>query len=121
MFQVKVTHVGKPTRSNVLASCKVELVSEDGKDSLLVCDARVLRNKSGELWVGFHSQTIADREGRVSYIPTIEFSPNLKRRISDAVLSAFEEDVAGAGARQRVYEFSGIRESSVSDGGYNDR
>jgi hypothetical protein len=116
MLQVRVVHVGKPTRSNALASCKVELISEDGEDVVVVCDARVLRNKSGELWVGFHSQTIADWQGKISYIPTIEFSPSLKRRISDAVLSAFEEDVVGAGARQRLYEFSGVRESSVRGG-----
>jgi hypothetical protein len=90
MLAVNVVRIGRGTRANVLASAKVELISEDGSDTVIVCDARILRNKSGELWVGFHSQTFPDAEGKIAYIPTIEFSPGLKRRISDEVLKMYE-------------------------------
>ena len=84
----------KGTNSNVenhvLASCKVELTSEDGTDVVCILDARVLRNRSGELWVGYHSQSLSDLDGSQRYVPTIEFSKNLTRRISDAVLVEYE-------------------------------
>ena len=119
MLAIKVTHVGRGTRSNVLASAKVELTSEDGQDTVTVCDARVLRNKSGELWVGFHSQTLGDGDGRVQYVPTIEFSPGLKRRISVAVLEAYEhyredQKVVGVGERR---DFPEMRQAPDPDSG----
>ena len=58
MLHVKVVDVGKGTKGHVLASCRVQLTSEDGQDVVAVLDARVLRNRSGELWVGYPSQSI---------------------------------------------------------------
>ena len=90
MVKINVVSVGRGTKSHVLASCIVQLTSEDGTDVVSILDARVLRNRSGELWVGYHSQSLSDLDGSQRYVPTIEFSKNLTRRISDAVLVEYE-------------------------------
>jgi len=89
VMKVNVVSVGRGTKSHVLASCSVQLTSDDGTDVVSILDARVLRNRSGELWVGYHSQSLSDLDGSQRYVPTIEFSKNLTRRISDAVLEAY--------------------------------
>jgi len=104
MFEVKVTNVGRGTKGHVLASCRVQLTSEDGLDVVSILDARVLRNRSGELWIGYPSQSIQASDGSQRYVPTLEFSRELQRRISDAVLTEFENV---QGAPRRAEEFSG--------------
>src|ERR1700732_2899745 len=99
-MQVKVMNVGKGTKNHVLASCKVQL--SDEQDVITILDARVLRNRSGELWVGYPSQSIQAFDGSQRYIPILEFSRELNSLISDAVLAEFENQ----GAPQRVNEFS---------------
>jgi hypothetical protein len=89
MLQIKVVAMGRGTRANVLASAQVELTSEDGQDTITVLDARVLRNKNGQLWVGYPNQTFPSANG-VEYAPILSFSKELARRIADAVLIAFE-------------------------------
>ena len=89
MLKINVVSVGRGSKNHVIASCNVQLTSEDGTDVVSVVDARVLRNRSGELWVGYHSQSISDLDGSQRYVPTIEFSKNLTRRISEAVLDAY--------------------------------
>ena len=86
MLQVKVTNVRQGgTKKHVLASARVELTSEP--DTVIILDARVLLSKVGKLFVDYPNQSI----GRGKYIAIIEFSKELKRRISDAVLVAYEE------------------------------
>src|SRR5258708_30670615 len=104
MLKINVTNVGKGTKGHILASCRVQLTSEDGKDVITILDARVLRNRSGELWVGYPSQSIHAFDGAQRYVPTLEVSRELQRRISDAVLAEFE---SVHGAARRVEEFSG--------------
>jgi len=99
MLKINVVSVGRGTKNHVLASCKVELTSEDATDVVCILDARVLRNRSGELWVGYHTQSLSDLDGSQRYVPTIEFSKNLTRRISDAVLDAYNSQ---RGTRQGV-------------------
>ena len=99
MLKVNVVSVGRGAKSHVLASCNVQLTSEDGTDVVSILDARVLRNRSGELWVGYHNQSFSDLDGFHRYVPTIEFSKNLTRRISDAVLDAYNSQ---HGTRQGV-------------------
>jgi hypothetical protein len=106
MLKVKVMNVGKGTKGHILASCRVQLSSEDEKDVVSILDARVLRNRSGELWVGYPSQSIQGFDGAQRYVPTLEFSRELQRRISDAVL---EEYANVSGAAQRLQEFSNAR------------
>ena len=89
MLQAKVVSMGRGSRANVLASAQVELRSEDGQDTVTVLDARILRNKNGQLWVGYPNQTFPSGNG-VEYAAILSFSKELARRISDAVLEAFE-------------------------------
>ena len=104
MLHIAVTNVGRGTKGHILASCRVQLTSEGGKDVITILDARVLRNRSGELWVGYPSQSIQAFDGAQRYVPVVEFSRELQRRISDAVLAEFE---SVHGASRRVEEFSG--------------
>jgi hypothetical protein len=99
MLRIRVVSIGPGTKSHVLASCKLELTSEDGTDVVSIIDARVLRNRTGELWIGYHNQAFFEPNGSHRYVPTIEFSRSLTRRISAAVLDAYE---AQRGTRQPV-------------------
>ena len=103
MLHIAVTNVGKGTKAHILASCQVQLTSEDGKDVITILDARVLRNRSGELWVGYPSQSVHAFDGAQRYLSILDFSKELQRRINDAVLAEYENI---QGAPRRVEEFS---------------
>lgn len=103
MLHIAVINVGRGTKGHILASCRVQLTSEDGKDVITILHARVLRNRSGEMWVGYPSQSVHAFDGAQRYLPTLDFSKELQRRISDAVLAEFERV---QGAPRRVEEFS---------------
>ena len=92
MLQIKILGVSKGTKRYVLASVQLELASEDGQDVLCVFDARVLRTKKGQLFVSYPQQTYKDFEGKIEYFPILKCSPDLQRRISDAVLAAYENN-----------------------------
>ena len=92
MFQIKILGVSKGSKRYVLASVQIELTSEDGQDVLCVFDARVLRSKKGQLFVSYPQQTYKDIEGKIEYFPILKCSPDLQRRISDAVLAAYESN-----------------------------
>jgi hypothetical protein len=53
----------------------------------MISEQGVLGN-GDKLWVGFHTQSCQTPEGKTGYVPTIEFSKDLKRRISECVLDA---------------------------------
>ena len=116
MLQVKVTSVRQGgTKKHVLASATVELTSEP--DTVIILDARVLMDKFGSLFVGYPNQSI----GRGKYIAVIEFSKELKRRMSDAVLAAYEEHrkgqaVCGPGHFPEVQKADDPDFSSISEG-----
>ena len=93
MLQIKIAGVKRGSRQNVLASIQVELLSEDGQDTVSVLDARVLRNKNGQLWVGYPNQAFPDPEGAIRYVPILSFSKDLTRRVSDTVLVAYENNL----------------------------
>lgn len=104
MFLICVTKVGRGTRGHVLASCVVELRSEDRKDVITVMDARILKNKkTGKLFVAYPTQSIKDRTGTLKYIEIIELSRDLKQRISDKVLDEYA-NIAGAKIQTENYE-----------------
>jgi DNA-binding cell septation regulator SpoVG len=105
MLKIRVVSVSPGGKSHILASCNVELTSEDGREVVTICDARVLRNRSGELWVGYPAQPTPDLDG-IRYISTIEFSRQLKRRITDAVLQEYAHI---SGSSRGVKEFSNVR------------
>jgi hypothetical protein len=78
----------KPShRANVLASVDVQLETNLG--TISIRDARILRNRSGVAW--FSLPTFSVTKGReYEYFATVELSPNLHRRVSDAALAEFE-------------------------------
>jgi len=108
MLRIHVENVGRGTKGHILASCRVTLTTEDGQDTVTIFDARVLRNRSGELWVAFPTQSMRDFEGAQKYIPILDFSKDLRRRISDAVLEEFN---GPNGGEQRLNEMDGTRKS----------
>ena len=103
MLKINVVSIGRGTRGHVLASCKVELMSEDEKDVVRVLDARVLRNREGRLWVGYPTQAFPGLEGKFKYVPTIDFSEGLARRISESVLHEYNGP-HGSKLRVEAYE-----------------
>lgn len=108
MLRITVEHIGRGTKNHILASCRVTLTSEDGQDTITIFDARVLRNRSGELWVAFPTQSMRDFEGAQKYIPILDFSKDLKRRISETVLAEYDGVL---GAQQRINNYGDVRQS----------
>jgi hypothetical protein len=93
-MQVKVLAFRKSARPNVLASVEIEISFPTG-DSIVIADARVLRNRQGVNWLSMpnYSEPSADTRGgaRYQYFPAIVISTLLKREVDDVVLPAFEE------------------------------
>jgi hypothetical protein len=89
-MQVKVVAFTRSPKLSVLASVKFELVGENGH-SITVDDARVLKNRNGQLWLAMpcHSMPSSGSRG-YDYFPAIILCTALKRAIDDAVLPAFE-------------------------------
>src|ERR1700676_5401429 len=97
MLSIMVENIGRGTKPHILASCQVTLTSEGDGDELeliKIVDVRVLKNRSGELFIGYPTQDTKDWEGVWRHSLVIDFSRELKKRISDAVLAEFEKDDA---------------------------
>lgn len=90
MFKIEISNTGKGTRSHILASCKVKLTSEDGAEFVSIFDARIMRNRNGQLWVAWPSQFIRQLDQSERYVPILAFSDKLERRIADVVLATYE-------------------------------
>jgi hypothetical protein len=90
MFKIEISNIGKGTRSHILASCKVKLTSEDGVEFVSIFDARVMRNRNGQLWVAWPSLYVREVDQSERYVPILAFSGKLERRIADAVLASYE-------------------------------
>jgi DNA-binding cell septation regulator SpoVG len=90
-MQVRVLSFSHSSKPAVLASVRIELAVEDAGDSIIVDDARVLRNKHGQLWVAMPSYSVPSANGRsYDYLPAVILSTKLKREVEDNVLPAFE-------------------------------
>ncbi len=89
-MQVKVLAFSRSPKPTVLASVRVELAVEGTGDSIIIDDARVLRNKHGQLWLAMPSYSVPASNGRYDYLPAVTLSTALKRAVEDAVLPAFE-------------------------------
>jgi hypothetical protein len=64
---------------------------QERKDSIVIDDARVLRNKQGQLWLAMPSYSVPVNGGRsYDYLPAVILSTKLKRDVEDTVLPAFE-------------------------------
>jgi DNA-binding cell septation regulator SpoVG len=90
-MQVKVLAFSRSPKPSVLASVRIELAVEGSGDSIVIDDARVLRNKHGQLWLAMPSYSVPANGGRgYDYLPAVILSTALKRAVEDAVLPAFE-------------------------------
>lgn len=88
-MNVNVKSIQPSTKPHRLADAAVELTDSDG-DSLVISDLRILENRQGQTWVAMPSRSVGD--GRAfRYVPLIELSRQLQRRIEDSVLAAFDE------------------------------
>jgi hypothetical protein len=89
-MQIKPLAFNASAKPPVLATARIELTTEAG-DSVTIDDARVLRNKHGQLWLAMPSYSIQIAGGRgFDYLPAVVLSTTLKRAVEDAVLPAFE-------------------------------
>ena len=90
-MQAKVLSFSRSSKPAVLASVRVELTVEGAGDTIIIDDARVLRNKHGQLWLAMPSYSVPSSNGRsYDYLPAVILSTALKRAVEDAVLPAFE-------------------------------
>lgn len=89
-MQVKVLSFSRSSKPAVLASVRLEIALEGG-DSIIIDDARLLRNKHGQLWLAMPSYSVPANGGRsYDYLPAVVLSTKLKRDVEDAALPAFE-------------------------------
>jgi len=88
-MNIKVRSIKPSTKPHRLADASIELADCDG-DSLVVSDLRILQNRQGQIWVAMPSRSVSDGGRSFQYVPQIEPSRQLQRKIEDAVLAAFE-------------------------------
>jgi hypothetical protein len=90
-MQVKVLAFSRSPKPAVLASVRIELAVEGTGDSITIDDARILKNRNGQLWLAMPSYSVPTSGGRgYDYLPALILSNALKRAVEDAVLPAFE-------------------------------
>lgn len=89
-MNVNVKLIQTATKPHRLADATVELADADG-DLLVISDIRILENKQGQSWVAMPTRSVSEGGRSYQYVPQIESNRQLKRKIEDAVLSAFEE------------------------------
>lgn len=89
-MNVKVKSIQSSVKPHRLAEASVELADSDG-DSLVISDIRVLENRQGQNWVAMPTRSVSDGGRSFQYVPQIESSRQLQRKIEDAVLTAFEQ------------------------------
>jgi DNA-binding cell septation regulator SpoVG len=89
-MNIKVLSIKPSGKAHRLADASIELTDSNG-DSLVVSDLRILENRQGQFWVGMPSRSVSEGGRSFQYIPQVEPSRLLQRKIEDAVLTAFEE------------------------------
>ena len=89
-MNIKVKLIQSATKPHRLADAIVELADADG-DSLVISDIRVLENRQGQNWVAMPARSVSEGGRSYQYVPQIESNRQLKRKIEDAVLTAFEQ------------------------------
>lgn len=89
-MQVRVLAISKSSKPSVLALVRLELIVDATDETIIIDDARVLRNKAGMLWLAMPSYSVQLGAGRYDYQPAVTLSMALKRAAEDAVLPAFE-------------------------------
>jgi hypothetical protein len=91
-MQVKVLAFSRSPKPSVVASVRIELAVEGTGDTIIIDDARVLRNRHGQLWLAMPSYSVPANGGRgYDYLPAVTLSTTVKRAVEDAVLPTFEQ------------------------------
>lgn len=88
-MHVKVKLIQPSTKPHRLADAIVELADADGH-SIVVSDIRILQNRQGQAWVAMPSRSLTTGGRSFSYLPQVEASKQLLKRIEEAVLTAYE-------------------------------
>jgi DNA-binding cell septation regulator SpoVG len=89
-MKVTVTSIQNATKPHRLADATIELADADG-DLIVISDIRLLENKQGQIWVAMPTRSVSEGGRSYQYIPQLESNRQLKRKIEDAVLAAFDE------------------------------
>ena len=89
-MNVTVKLIQAATKPHRLADATIELADADG-DLLVISDIRILENRQGQTWVAMPTRSVSAGGRSYQYIPQIESNRQLKRKIEDAVLAAFDE------------------------------
>jgi DNA-binding cell septation regulator SpoVG len=89
-MNVKLKSIQASTKPHRLADASIELSDGDG-DSIVISDIRILENKQGQVWVAMPNRSVSEGGRSFQYIPQIESNRQLRRKIEDSVLTAFEE------------------------------
>ena len=89
-MQIKV-NFSSSSKPQVLASVRIELSVEGTNDSIIIDDARVLRNRHGQLWLAMPAYSVPASGRGYDYMPAVILSTKLKREVEDVVLPAFQE------------------------------
>jgi DNA-binding cell septation regulator SpoVG len=89
-MHVNVKLIQTATKPHRLADASVELTDAEG-DLIVISDIRILENKQGQHWVAMPTRSVSAGGRSYRYIPQIESNRQLKRKIQDAVLAAFED------------------------------
>jgi DNA-binding cell septation regulator SpoVG len=90
-MQIRILSLSSSSKPTILASVRIELAVEGSPDSVIIDDARVLRNKHGQSWLAMPSYSVPASNGRsYDYLPAVILSTKLKRDVEDAVIPVFE-------------------------------
>jgi hypothetical protein len=89
-MQAKLVNFSASSKPQVLASVRIELTAEETSDTIIINDARVLRNRHGQLWLAMPAYSVPASGRGYDYLPAIILSTKLKREVEDIVLPAFE-------------------------------
>jgi DNA-binding cell septation regulator SpoVG len=85
---INVKTIRQSRRDNVLAEAVLEIA--DGAESITIDNARVLRNRQGNLWLAMPSYSVPSGKG-YEYLPVVTLSRELRRQAEDAALKAYEK------------------------------
>ena len=86
---------------SVLALAKITLVFDNHQITL--DDLRIVQNRQDELWIAMPS--MKDASG--SYQPIVEFSPELKRLITEKILPSYKQWALGTSAQPAQTQIGG--------------
>ena len=70
-MQVKLVNFSTSNKPQVLASVRIELTAEETADTIIIDDARVLRNRNGQLWLAMPAYSVpAIGEDTITFPPS---------------------------------------------------